>query len=228
MDQTAQHKPIEIAVFDFDGTSIAGNSPVILVRFLRHRGLLRKIVFAKILFWALRYKLRLPQNESWVRGAVFSAFEGRKKEEVDQFLEKFYDDHLEKLFRSQADDVINEHRSAGREVWVVSATFEPLIRQAMKMHKYTKEFATSMTVDNDGCYTCNVDGMPVEGQEKLIRVTTYANDIYGEGNWVISHAYGDHHSDRPLLRAAQHAYVIDPDRPLKRTAQEEGWEILCW
>ena len=58
----------------------------------------------RILCWAAAYKLRLPQNESWVRGAVFSAFEGKKKEEVDEYLRDFYDSHLEKLFRAHQND----------------------------------------------------------------------------------------------------------------------------
>ena len=64
MGETVQEKPVEIAVFDFDGTSISGNSPVILVRCLRRKGFLKKRIFTRIIFWGLRYKLRLPQNES--------------------------------------------------------------------------------------------------------------------------------------------------------------------
>lgn len=228
MGETVQEKPVEIAVFDFDGTSISGNSPVILVRYLRRKGLLKKRIFTRIIFWGLRYKLRLPQNESWVRGAVFSAFEGQRREEVDRFLETFYDEHLERIFRAKADQAINYHRSCGREVWVVSATFEPLIRQAMKTHQFTHEFSTRMATDESGCYTCQVEGLPVEGEEKLNRITAYANEKYGEGNWVITHAYGDHHSDRAMLQAAVNPCAVTPDRPLRRSAKEHGWDILSW
>ena len=51
-----------LAVFDFDGTSICGNSPVMLVWYLRQRRMLRKSVVFRILAWAAAYKLRLPQN----------------------------------------------------------------------------------------------------------------------------------------------------------------------
>ena len=88
MSEQAKHK---IAAFDFDGTSIRGNSPVILVRFLRSQGMLRKRVISKVLAWAAAYKLRLPQSEAWVRGLVFTAFEGQPRESVDAFLSDFYD-----------------------------------------------------------------------------------------------------------------------------------------
>ncbi len=50
-----------IAAFDFDGTAIQGNSPVLLVRYLQKRGMLGKRVIGKILAWAafsLSTKLR--------------------------------------------------------------------------------------------------------------------------------------------------------------------------
>lgn len=228
MGDNRQTKPVEIVAFDFDGTCISGNSPVILVRHLVRKGLLGKGVFLRIICWGIAYKLRLPQNESWVRGAVFSAFEGKKQEEVDGFLRDFYDSHLEKLFRAQADKAIAEHRAAGREVWAVTATFEPLIQQAMKSHAFTQSFSTRMKVDTHGCYTREVDGLPVEGDQKLKVLTYQANLQYGEGNWVLTHAYGDHHSDRTLLSAALHPFAVTPDRPLRRTANSRQWPILNW
>ncbi len=91
--------PARLAVFDFDGTSIEGNSPVLLVQHLMERGMLRKRVIFRILLWAAAYKLRLPQNESKVRSLVFTAFEGRSADEVDRFLADFYDERIALLFR---------------------------------------------------------------------------------------------------------------------------------
>ena len=70
---------VRIAAFDFDGTCIKGNSPVMLVRHLKRNGMIRKRILSKILLWAAAYKLRLPQEEAWVRGLVFTAFEGMDK-----------------------------------------------------------------------------------------------------------------------------------------------------
>lgn len=223
-----QTKPVEIAVFDFDGTSINGNSPVLLVRHLRREGLLRKRVFSTIIAWALAYKFRLPQDESWVRGAVFTAFEGMPKEQVDEYLARFYDQHLDRRFRALADEEINAHRAAGREVWAVSATFEPIIEQCMKHHGFTHQLSTRMSVGPDGTYTTKVEGLPVEGDEKIVRIKECADARYGEGNWILTHAYGDHHSDRSMLSAALHPCAVTPDNPLTRTAKREGWNILDW
>ena len=80
--QGAPEGKARLAVFDFDGTSIAGNSPVLLVSHLLRRKMLKKRVVFRILLWAAAYKLRLPQNEAAVRGLVFTAFEGKPAAEL--------------------------------------------------------------------------------------------------------------------------------------------------
>ena len=224
----ASARPVRLAVFDFDGTSISGNSPVLLVRHLALSGMLRKSVVARICAWGVAYKFRLPQNESWVRGLVFTAFEGKPKGEVDRFLEGFYDEKIASRFRADADRAMRAHHEAGDEVIVVSATFEPIILRAMEHHPFDLQVSTRMRVDGRGCYTREVEGLPVEGAEKLAAVTRFADARWGAGNWELAYAYGDHHSDRTLLSAATHAFAVTPDNPLERTARRAGWEILDW
>lgn len=219
---------MRLAVFDFDGTSITGNSPVLLVLYLMEKGLLRKRVVSKILLWGFAYKLRLPQNEAWVRGLVFTAFCGRPKEEVDRFLWDFYDEVIESRFRPQADEAMRRHKAEGCDVLVISATFEPIVERAMEKHPFCHQISTRMRVDENGNYTCEVEGEPIEGHQKLVAITEYADNAYGKGNWELAYAYGDHHSDRPLLSAATHSFAVSPDNPLERAAKKGEWEIYQW
>lgn len=226
--KTPQGKVAQLAVFDFDGTSIEGNSPVMLVSYLARKRMLRKRVVFKIALWGLRYKLRLPQNESWVRGQVFSAFEGKPVKEVNEFLAHFYEEVVAQRFRKEASDVMVRHAREGMDVVVVSASFEPIVVRAMQDHPFQFQISTRMKVAPDGTYTREVEGLPIEGDEKLAAVTRFADERYGKGNWEIAHAYGDHHSDRTVLKAAKTPHAVDPDRPLMRTATRLGWDVLDW
>lgn len=217
-----------LAVFDFDGTSIDGNSPVLLVRYLMKKGMLGKSVLLRIGLWAVAYKLRLPQNESWVRGLVFTAFQGKPVAEVDAFLHGFYDEVVAPRFRAGADEAMRRHNQAGDVVLVVSATFEPIIVRAMELHPFQNQVSTRMKVDSQGRYTCQVEGLPVEGVQKLAAVRCFGDERFGAGNWELAYAYGDHHSDRVVLDAAQHPCAVNPDRPLSRTAKEHGWHVVTW
>ncbi len=227
MTEKTVHK---IAAFDFDGTSIRGNSPVLLVRYLLRDKLLGKRVTAKIASWGIAYKLRLPQNEAWVRGLVFTAFEGMAKDEVDAYLRDFYDNVIadQGRFRPQADAAMRNLHARGVEVLVVSATFEPIIERAQELHPFDGFIATKMEVDEEGRYTTRVDGACIEGQEKVNAIRAYADERYGEGNWELVAAFGDHHSDAPLLSAAREGFAVCPDNPLEREARRQGWAILDW
>lgn len=219
---------IQIAAFDFDGTCLNGNSPVMLVKYLVRNGMLDKSVIARILCWGIAYKLRLPQNEAWVRGLVFRAFEGRPVEEVDEFLKNFYDEVVEPRYRKKADEVMNDWHTKGVKVVLVSATFEPIAQRAAELHPIDFQLSTRMCASEHGTYTCQVEGIPVEGEQKLVELYAFADKEWGKGNWRLVAAYGDHHSDRSLLGAAEHAFAVDPDRPLTRTANENAWPIVEW
>lgn len=220
--------PVQLAVYDFDGTSITGNSPVMLVRYLLRNRRLRLTAGLRIGLWALRYKLRLPQNESWVRSQVFKAFAGEPKSEVDAYLSHFYDEEVASCFREQAEQSMRAHTQAGRTVVVVSASWEPIVKRAQQNHSFDLQTSTRMHVDAAGRYTRQVEGLPVEGAEKVAALTRLADKTFGPGGWVVTHAYGDHHSDLPLLRMADHPYAVTPDNPLEREAKRQGWPILDW
>lgn len=220
--------PVELVVFDFDGTSIRGSSPAQLVLYLLRHRKLKFFTGVRIGLWALRYKFGLPQTESWVRTKVFSAFVGEPKEEVDAYLARFYDEVIAKRFRPAADAEMRRHVEAGRTVIVVSASWDAIVRRAMEFHPFQYEVSTRMVVDAHGNYTDQVDGVPVEGDEKVRAVHRFADERFGRGGWVLSYAYGDHHSDVPLLEESAHPSAVNPDNPLERTANKRGWPVLDW
>ena len=131
-------------------------------------------------------------------------------------------------FAPEADAAMRAHAEAGDTVVVISATFEPIILRAMERHPFDNQISTRMSVATDGTYTRAVEGLPVEGEEKLAAVRRFGDSRFGPGNWELAYAYGDHHSDRAVLSAAEHPRAVSPDRPLARTAREKGWEILDW
>ena len=217
-----------LVVFDFDGTSISGNSPVALVKHLAAKQMLGPTYLLRIAAWGVAYAWHLPQNEEWVRGLVFSAFEGMPKEKVDAFLSDFYDEQIEPLYRPQADEAMRRHAEQGDTVMVVSATFEPIILRAMEKHAFSNQVSVRMEVDGNGCYTRRVLGKAVEGEEKVRRVKSFADAMFGEGNWDLVCAYADHYSDIPLLETAQHPVAVSPGPALARHAKRRKWDIVDW
>lgn len=222
------HEAHRLAVFDFDGTCLSGNSPVMLVRHLAASRQLSLTTIVKIIGWALAYKFRLPQKEESARSLVFTAFEGQNAEKVDSYLRSLYDEKVEPRYRKKADKAMLERMNEGCDVVVLSASFEPFIERAMEKHPFCYQVSTRMRISDDGCYTKRVDGLPIEGEEKLNAIRRFADRTFGAGNWEIEYAYGDHHSDATVLKSAKKAFAVTPDKPLTRIARNEGWEILDW
>ncbi|HAM14992.1 MAG TPA: HAD-IB family hydrolase [Eggerthellaceae bacterium] len=223
-----QAEKVQIAVFDFDGTSIEGSSPSWLVNRLIFTLKISPITSLKIGCWGVAYKLHLPQNESWVRGQVFRAFAGKPKREVDQYLRNFYDEWIAHRFRPEAERAMRKCTEKGCEVVVVSATFEPIVLRAMEEHSFQHQISTRMKVAEDGTYTREVDGLPIEGDAKIVALIHWCDGRFGEGNWELAYAYGDHHSDEPLLAAAKHPFAVSPNSGMRRIAEKRGWPILDW
>lgn len=219
---------VKIAVFDFDDTSIEGSSPTWLVRRLIAEHRISPLTTVKIALWGVAYKWHLPQNEAWVRGQVFRAFEGKPKEEVDRYLVSFYDEYIAKRFRPKADEAMRKAAEEGCEVIVVSASFEPIVLRAMESHPFQHQISTRMKVAADGTYTREVDGKPIEGEQKLVALKHWCDGRFGEGGWVLEYAYGDHHSDEPLLVVANHPFAVSPNTGMSRIAKRCSWPVLDW
>ena len=120
------------------------------------------------------------------------------------------------------------HAEEGCFVMVVSATWQAIADRAQESHPFSYSVATNMIVDANGNYTREVDGLPMEGQEKLRAVEEFANERFGEGGWELAYSYGNHHSDAILLDAATVPFAVNPNRPLERIARRRGWPVLEW
>lgn len=217
---------VKLAVYDFDGTLLAGKSPVILTRTLFFSRALGPLDTLLIALWGLAYKLHVPPNEAWVRGRVFRAFDGQPREDVDRYLERFYEEKIAHRLRPVLLERIKKDRADGCVIVTVSATFEPIVRHMADLGVVDYQLATEMKVDENGRYRAKVDGVPVEGEEKLAALKRFADEKFGVGGWRICRAYSDHYSDKPLLFAADEAVAVHPDHGLRNAANRNGWEII--
>lgn len=217
-----------IAAFDFDGTCISGSSPKKLVGVLSKKRRLSLYKLLRIGFWGLAYKLNLPKDAEGVRSRVFSAFAGLPAVKVNKFLCNFYHDKISPIYREDADAAMVAHIEAGHIVVLVSASFEPIVAAAMTEHPIQFALASRMRIDDDGCYTRDVEGKPTEGADKLEVLRDFADEYFGEGNWELGFSYADHFSDLEMLAAADHPCAVTPDKMLERVAQEMSWDILHW
>ena len=218
----------KIAVFDFDGTVISGQSGLLFSAYLLRRHLSSVSRTLKLMWWGVRYKLHLPQRQEEARELVVGALTQYSIEFANAVMHDFHREVVEGMYRSQALEEVRRRQAEGCCVLLVSATFEPIAELAAKKLGVDAFLATKMQVGADGHYTSKVDGPVIEGAQKLVSATEWCNQHYGKGNWELAYAYGDHYSDATLLSAAQTPCAVCPGPTLTRLASKCGWTILNW
>ena len=217
-----------LAIFDYDGTIVSGQSGLLISRYMFSLKLMKKRHASRLIWWGIRYLLHLPHREGEARELVFKGLSNESPEAVDAFMREFHDTVLAPLYRPKAEAEVARCKAEGFTVLIVSATFSMLADMAAEYLKADAAIATIMEQGENGMYTGRVQGDVVEGKAKLAVIKRWADDCFGPGSWEISRAYADHYSDRDLLGSAVHPYAVCPDGLLRRYAKKRGWDILNW
>ena len=205
-----------------------GQSGALFATYLLRRGELSLGRAVGLFFWALRYKMRLPHREAQARELVLGSILDKPADEIDQIMRDFHQEIMVPRYRDDARAEVERLKGSGYTTLLVSATFLPIAQACAETFGFDGVVATEMERDERGAYTGRVDQDVVSGKEKLTAATAWADEHFGPDGWRIAYAYGDHHSDRALLSAADQPYAVSPDRALKRTARKQGWPVLEW
>lgn len=219
---------VRLAVFDYDGTAISGQSGSLFSWYLFRNGYISVPTGLRLGWWGLRYVLHLPKRQEEAREVVFSAFAGRTPEEVRRVMRRFHDEVLDSRYRPAAMAEVQRCKEEGCLTMLVSATFSDIAQAAGDKLDVDVVLSTRMELGPDGRYTGSVAGPVVAGHGKTVAVVRWANEHIGPAKWMIEYAYGDHFTDEDLLAASEKPYAVSPSKSLERVAKRRKWEILDW
>ncbi len=217
-----------LAVFDYDGTVISGQSGALFSRYLFMRGYLNPIRALRLGWWGFRYVFHLPYHEDEPREQIFGALREHTGKEVDQLMLDFHNEVLLKRYRPEAIAEVQKRKDEGCITLLISATFSGIAQAAAKVLRVDGLVATDMERDEEGHFTGNVAGDVISGQNKIKAVASWADEHIGQGKWVIAYSYADHHTDEDLLSVSEKAYAVTPGKTLKHKAKRMRWEVLDW
>lgn len=212
------------AFFDLDKTVIAKSSALAFGRPFYRDGLITRRDVVKAAYAQLMFRVGGADEQTMARTRDYLAelCRGWQVEQVRQIVAETLNDLINPYVYAEAAALIEEHQAAGRDVVLVSSSGDEMVRPIGEQLGVTEVIATRMRVE-DGRYTGEVDfyaagPAKVAAVKELAAVRGYELDS--------SYAYSDSVTDAPLLETVGHPTAVNPDRGLRKIAQERGWPVL--
>ncbi len=142
---------------------------------------------------------------------------------------QFMSSVIEPAITPQALALVREHRDAGDEVVIVTATNEFVTAPIAKAFGVAELIAVELEREASGptpWITGEIKGVPSSHDGKLIRVTQWLAARHLQWADVESTFYTDSINDLALLERVTHPVATNADERLRALARQRGWRIL--
>ena len=216
---------MEAAFFDLDKTVIARASMVAFGRpFYRHGLISRRLLLRGL--WGQLVYLHVGADEARLarmRESVLALTQGWQQTQVRRIVREALSEVVTPIIYAEALELIDQHRAAGRRVFIVSASPEEIVQPLAEHLGVDEAIASRAQLDDDGCYTGQME-FYAYGPHKAEAM----RDVAGrEGiDMSASWAYSDSATDLPMLEVVGHPVAVNPDRDLLRVARERDWDVV--
>ncbi|MEV0730343.1 HAD-IB family hydrolase [Polymorphospora sp. NPDC051019] len=212
------------AFFDLDKTVIAKSSALAFGRPFYRDGLITRRDVVKSAYAQLMFRLGGTDEQTMARTRDYLATlcKGWQVDQVRQIVAETLHELINPYVYAEAAALIEEHQAAGRDVVLVSASGEEMVRPIGELLGVPDVIATRMMI-SEGRYTGEVE-FYAAGPAKVDAVGELAK---ARGyDLAECFAYSDSSSDIPLLECVGHPTAVNPDRTLRKLASENSWPVL--
>ena len=209
------------AFFDLDRTLLRRSSSLALAPAFRRHGIISRRMMVEAAAWQLLFMLRGASHQAVRRAAEdgLLLLRGHTPEEMRTLVADSLETILRPLVYAQSLDLVDLHRGRGEPVYVVSATLQEIVQAIGDDVGFDGALGTVCEVGPDGAYTGKaIRALHAEAKADCIR--SLDHDL------AASTAYSDSHTDLPFLEAVGHPVVVNPDRKLRKIAQQRDWPIM--
>ena len=137
------------------------------------------------------------------------------------------DEVIRPAMREEARALVEEHRSAGDLLAIITATNRFVTGPIAQAFGIEHLIAAEPELSGDGEITGRLLGTPPFGSGKVTNTQAWLASLGKKlGDFGRSTFYSDSQNDIPLLSAVTHPVATNPNATLAKHAQEHGWPIL--
>ena len=216
--------PRSAAFFDLDKTIIAKSSTLAFSRPFFAEGLLSRRTVLRSAYAQFMFAVSGADHDQLekMRAYLTQMVTGWEVATVRQAVAETLHSIIEPLVYDEAVALIAEHRAAGRDIVIVSASGSEVVEPIGDLLGADVVVATTLVVE-DGRYTGEIDRYAY-GPHKAEAMVELADERGYD--LAASYGYSDSATDVPMLEAVGHPFAVNPDRALRRAAEENGWPVL--
>jgi HAD superfamily hydrolase (TIGR01490 family) len=214
------------AFFDLDKTVIAKSSTLAFGKPFYKGGLVNRRAVLKSSFAQFVYLLQGADEDSMdrMRDYLKALCAGWPVQQVHDIVAETLHELIDPMVYDEAVALFDEHRSAGRDIVIVSSSGEEVVGPIGEMLGVDHVVATRMVVE-DGLYTGDIS-FYAYGPGKAVAMRELAEERGYDLD--ASYAYRDSATDLPMLEVVGHPHAVNPDRALRKVAVERGWPVLAF
>lgn len=200
-----------LAVFDFDGTMIRGDSVLMYMRLARRLHAMSNMEFLRLLLAAVPWLMKRKTDAALKTRAFrfYFALPADRRTALDRV---FAEETLLPRVHPAAKRQLEKEKEAGKMTLLLSASTE----------NYMRYVADALGFDGLICTEFEGDAVVhnCKGAEKPRRLKAWLSEKQIDADFAASSAYGDNGSDLPILRLCGEGYAVNPKRKLRQAAPD--------
>ena len=214
------------AFFDLDKTIIARSSTLAFSKPFRAGGLISRRTVLRSAYAQFVYHVGGADHDQMekMRQFLSALCAGWEVQTVRDIVAETLHKVVDPLVYDEAVSLIEEHHGAGHDVVIVSASGVEVVEPIGELLGADAVVATRMQI-SDGRYTGEIDYYAY-GENKAAALRRLAEEHHYDLSR--SYAYSDSVTDLHMLEVVGHPYAVNPDRELRRVANERGWPVLVF
>lgn len=211
------------AFFDLDRTLLSSSSSLALAGSFRRRGLLSRTKLVQAAVAQLVF-VRFGAGQSRVGQTAESAMEILRDlpvSELREIVDEAWGSVLRPLVYREAVGAADAHVARGERRFIVSAALQEIVDTIAGGLGFDGGIGSRAEVV-DGTYTGRLERRlfgPAKAEALVELAATESIDL------AASTGYSDSHTDLPFLESVGRPVAVNPDRALRRVAEERGWPV---
>ena len=213
--------PSTAAIFDFDGTLIAGYSAVALIREQLRRGDLTTRDFAEVVSAMTNFGLG-NMGFSGMMVASSQFMRGISEETYREVGEELYLKEIARLIYPESRALVDAHLAKGHTLAVISSATPYQIEPAARDLGIDHVLCTYLEIE-DGAFTGEVVRPTCFGQGKVVAAEKLAAENGADLDQ--SFFYSDSSDDIELLERVGQPVVLNPNGKLNKIARQRNWPL---